>query len=125
MLKCAPFVENGFGIRIPRFPKKLNGGIAMDLITTVGLCIRFELDRDLPETLSYLKEPLWLPLPCRVFSPAESALCAFFDFGRDHSLAFRADMDALAVPEATGLPFASRHPGGCTPAATTATWPSS
>ena len=46
-----------------------------------------------------------------MFSPAESALCAFFDFGRDHSLAFRADMDALPVSEATGLPFASCHPG--------------
>ena len=83
----------------------------MDLITDRRALHQIpELDRDLPETLSYLKAAL-APLPCRVFSPAESALCAFFDFGRDHSLAFRADMDALAVPEATGLPFASRHPG--------------
>lgn len=83
----------------------------MDLITDRRALHQIpELDRDLPETLSYLKAAL-APLPCRVFSPAESALCAFFDFGRDHSLAFRADMDALAVPEATGLPFASCHPG--------------
>ena len=83
----------------------------MDLITDRRALHQIpELDRDLPETLSYLKAAL-APLPCRVFSPAESALCAFFDFGRDHSLGFRADMDALAVPEATGLPFASRHPG--------------
>ena len=64
----------------------------MDLITDRRALHQIpELDRDLPETLSYLKAAL-APLPCRVFSPAESALCAVFDFGRDHSLAFRADM---------------------------------
>ena len=83
----------------------------MDLISDRRALHRIpELDRNLPETLDYLRSALE-PLPCKVFSPAESALCAFFDFGRDHSLAFRADMDALPVSEATGLPFA-----------TTATW---
>ncbi len=69
-----------------------------------------ELDRDLPETVSYLKNAL-SGLNCTVFSPMESALCAFFDFGRGDTLAFRADMDALPIAERTGLPFASRHPG--------------
>ena len=79
----------------------------MDLISDRRALHRIpELDRNLPETLNYLRSALE-PLPCKVFSPAESALCAFFDFGRDHSLAFRADMDALPVSEATGLPFAS------------------
>ena len=83
----------------------------MDLISDRRALHRIpELDRNLPETLDYLRSALE-PLPCKVFSPAESALCAFFDFGRDHSLAFRADMDALPVSEATGLPFASCHPG--------------
>lgn len=83
----------------------------MDLISDRRALHRIpELDRNLPETLNYLRSALE-PLPCKVFSPAESALCAFFDFGRDHSLAFRADMDALPVSEATGLPFASCHPG--------------
>ncbi len=83
----------------------------MDLISDRRALHRIpELDRKLPETLGYLRSALE-SLPCAVFSPAESALCAFFDFGRDHSLAFRADMDALPVSEATGLPFASCHPG--------------
>lgn len=69
-----------------------------------------ELERELPQTLAYLRQSL-APLPCRIFSPAESALCAFFDFGRPSALAFRADMDALPVTEKTGLAFASRHPG--------------
>ena len=69
-----------------------------------------ELERELPQTLAYLRQSL-APLPCRIFSPAESALCAFFDFGRPSALAFRADMDALPVEEKTGLTFASRHPG--------------
>ena len=83
----------------------------MDLISDRRALHRIpELDRDLPETLGYLRSVLE-PLPCLLFSPAKSALCAFFDFGQDHSLAFRADMDALPVAEETGLPFASCHLG--------------
>ena len=41
-----------------------------------------ELDRNLPETLCYLRTALD-GLNCRVFSPMEGALCAFFDFGND------------------------------------------
>ena len=75
----------------------------MDLISDRRALHRIpELDRDLPETLGYLRSVLE-PLPCLLFSPAKSALCAFFDFGQDHSLAFRADMDALPVAEETGL----------------------
>lgn len=69
-----------------------------------------ETDFDLPETLSYITSVL-SGLGCRVFSPAKSALCAFFDFGREDAIAFRADMDALPVQEASGVSFASRHPG--------------
>ena len=69
-----------------------------------------ELDRSLPETMAYLRAAL-AGLRCRVFSPIESSLCAFFDFGRGRAIAFRSDADALPVTEATGLPFASRHPG--------------
>ena len=36
-------------------------------------------------------------------------------------IGLRADMDALPMTEATGLPYASKTPGACTPAATTAT----
>ena len=69
-----------------------------------------ELELDLPETQRYLKEAL-SPLSCRVFSPVGSALCAFFDFGAEEAIAFRADMDALPITEKTGAPYASTHPG--------------
>ena len=69
-----------------------------------------ELDIDLPETIAYVKESLD-GLRCRVFTPAEGAVCAFFDFGAASALAFRADMDALPITETNDVPYASRHPG--------------
>ena len=69
-----------------------------------------ELDRNLPETISYLQGALD-GLNCRVFSPMEGALCAYFDFGRTQTLAFRADADALPIQEQTGAEYASCHPG--------------
>lgn len=69
-----------------------------------------ETELALPETMAYLTGVL-TPLRCRLFSPMESCLCALFDFGADHAIAFRADCDALPIQEATGLAFASRHPG--------------
>ena len=41
----------------------------------------------------------------------EGALCAWFDFGAEQAIAFRADMDALPIEEKTGAAYASRHPG--------------
>ena len=69
-----------------------------------------ELDRTLPETLSYVRQVLE-PLGCTLFSPAEGALCAWFDAGKKGTVAFRADMDALPVAEHSGAPYCSRHPG--------------
>ena len=69
-----------------------------------------ELDNRLPETTAYVRS-LLEPLGCRVFSPITGSVCAWFDAGRGESVAFRADLDALPVPERTGLPFASEHPG--------------
>ena len=69
-----------------------------------------ELDVRLPETLSYLKSAL-TDMNCRVFAPMESALCAYFDFGAEKTLAFRADMDALPIQEVNETEYASRHPG--------------
>ncbi|MGM9604600.1 MAG: amidohydrolase [Faecousia sp.] len=69
-----------------------------------------ELDRDLPETFSYLRAAL-AGLNCRVFSPMEGALCAYFDFGRPEAIAFRSDADALPIRERTGADYASAHPG--------------
>jgi len=69
-----------------------------------------ELDHDLPRTIAYVQESL-CPHRCHIFSPIPSAVCAFFDFGRDRSIAFRADMDALPMQEKTGLPHASQIEG--------------
>lgn len=69
-----------------------------------------ELDRALTETVCYLRGALE-GLNCRLFSPMEGALCAWFDFGRPSAIAFRADADALPMAERTGADYASRHPG--------------
>ncbi len=69
-----------------------------------------ELDRDLPETLAFVRSRLE-GLPCRLLAPIPGSLCAFFDAGKPETVAFRADLDALPVTEATGAPYASRHPG--------------
>ena len=69
-----------------------------------------ELDKDLPETMAYLRNALE-NLNCAVFSPMAGSLCAFFDFGRDSAIAFRADADALPIAEKTGAEYASVHPG--------------
>ena len=69
-----------------------------------------ELDKDLPETLAYLQNSL-SGLGCRVFAPMDSALCAWFDFGKTDAIAFRCDTDALPIAEKTGASYASTHPG--------------
>ena len=69
-----------------------------------------ELELDLPLTQGYLKQAL-SGLSCQVFSPLGSALCAWFDFGAEETIAFRADMDALPITEKTGADYASIHPG--------------
>lgn len=69
-----------------------------------------ELDRDLPKTLAYLRQSLER-LNCRVLSPMDGALCAYFNFGAKQTIAFRSDADALPISENTQLEFASTHPG--------------
>ena len=69
-----------------------------------------ELELCLPKTMAYLKNSL-SGLNCRVFSPMESSLCAFFDFGKDRSIAFRADCDALPIYEKSDAPYCSTHQG--------------
>ena len=68
-----------------------------------------ELDSDLPQTMAYLEQAL-AGLKCRVFSPMQSALCAWFDFGQETAIAFRSDADALPIQEKTGAALASCHP---------------
>lgn len=69
-----------------------------------------ELDTALPETCAYVKEKL-RGLSCTVMEPTVGSVCAYFDAGKAHTLAFRADMDALPMQEETGLPYASVHAG--------------
>ena len=69
-----------------------------------------ELELALPKTMEFLYNAL-SGLKCRVFSPMESSLCAYFDFGQRSAIAFRADCDALPIEENTGLEFSSCHPG--------------
>ena len=69
-----------------------------------------ELDDRLPETCAYVRAVLE-PLGCRITTPIPGSLCAFFDAEKPETTAFRADMDALPVTEATGVPYASVHPG--------------
>ena len=69
-----------------------------------------ELELDLPETCAYVKEKL-RGLSCEITEPTQCSVCAFFDEGKEDTVAFRADMDALPITEQTGLPFASVHPG--------------
>ncbi len=69
-----------------------------------------ELQLCLPKTMEYLRRSL-ASLRCQISSPIESSLCAFFDFGKADTLAFRADCDALPIVENTGAEFASLHEG--------------
>ena len=69
-----------------------------------------ELDRELPKTMEYLRSGLG-SLRCRVFSPMEGALCAYFDFGAKSAIAFRSDADALPIRENTRVEYESQHPG--------------
>ncbi len=69
-----------------------------------------ELELELPQTMEYLRNSL-SALNCRVFSPTAESLCAYFDFGAEKTLAYRADCDALPICELTGAEYASTHPG--------------
>ena len=69
-----------------------------------------ELCWELPQTMNYLKNAL-SGLNCALFSPVAGSLCAWFDFGADTAIAFRADCDALPISETTGLDYASAHEG--------------
>ena len=70
-----------------------------------------ELDRDLPETTKYIKKVLE-PLPCEIVPAGDAGFCAFFKAdGKDGTIAFRTDMDALPITEAGEADYASVHEG--------------
>lgn len=69
-----------------------------------------ELDRQLPKTLSYLEQHLSM-LHCEISKPVEGAICAYFDFNKKETIAFRSDMDALAITECNDCAYHSSHKG--------------
>jgi amidohydrolase len=52
-----------------------------------------------------------LDIPCRTFPELPAVVATIDADATGPTVALRADMDGLPVTEATGLPFASRHPG--------------
>lgn len=68
-----------------------------------------ELDNCLPETCAFIRSAL-ASFDLEAFSPIPSSVCAFVDAGKPETVAFRADMDALPIREATGLDYSSTHP---------------
>lgn len=69
-----------------------------------------EIGFDLPKTQAYLRAQL-APMKARVEEVAQCGLIAYFDAGRERTVAFRSDMDALEIQEPAGCAFASQHPG--------------
>lgn len=69
-----------------------------------------ELCWELPETMDYLHNAL-SGLNCSLFAPVPGSLCAWFDFGADSAIAFRADCDALPITERGTPSYASTHEG--------------
>ena len=69
-----------------------------------------EVGFDLPETQAYVLRQL-SSLNAQVKPVAGNGVLAYFDAGLPETTAFRCDMDALPIQEATDLPFASQHPG--------------
>ena len=56
-----------------------------------------ELVDQLPETCAYVRSAL-ASFELETFSPIPSSVCAFLDAGKETTVAFRADMDALFGP---------------------------
>ena len=100
----------------------MNGGLtpepAMDFQALSEKVIGYRRDlHRIPElgflvykTSAYVREKLQ-PLCCDISEIVKTGVLAFFDFGCESTVIFRADMDALPIEEATGLPFASTNPG--------------
>lgn len=77
---------------------------ALHQIPEVGTC--------LPATSAYIARELSaLGIPFQFIAPNGSILAAIQGGRSGQTIALRADMDGLLIPEQTGLPFSSRHPG--------------
>lgn len=50
-------------------------------------------------------------LDCKIFTPTQTGVVLYFDNKKNHTICFRADMDALPIEEKTNLDFISKHKG--------------
>lgn len=48
---------------------------------------------------------------CEIFTPTKTSVVLYFDCQKEHTICFRADMDALPICEKTNLEFQSKHNG--------------
>ena len=69
-----------------------------------------ELDFDLPKTRAFLLSVLE-PLGFEIRDLGKAGFSVFIDAGKSETIAFRSDMDALAVTEKEGCDFGSEHAG--------------
>ncbi|MCI2063141.1 MAG: M20 family metallopeptidase [Eubacteriaceae bacterium] len=69
-----------------------------------------EIQDDLPETKAYVLAQLG-GMKCAITEYMQSGVTAYFDFGREKTLAFRCDMDALRITEKNTCGFVSEHDG--------------
>ena len=96
----------------------LSAGAPVDYEALSEKVIKYRRDlHQIPElgflvykTGAYVKEKL-SAFDCELSDIVTTGILAFFDFGCESTIIFRADMDALPIEEATGLPYASKNPG--------------
>lgn len=96
----------------------LSAGVPVDYRALSEKVIKYRRDlHQIPElgflvykTGAYVKEKL-SAFDCELSDIVTTGILAFFDFGCESTIIFRADMDALPIEEATGLPYASKNPG--------------
>ena len=96
----------------------LSAGVPVDYRALSEKVIEYRRDlHQIPElgflvykTGAYVKEKL-SAFDCELSDIVTTGILAFFDFGCESTIIFRADMDALPIEEATGLPYASKNPG--------------
>lgn len=69
-----------------------------------------EICRNLYKTKEYILSVIG-DFDCEITEHCNTGLCVFFDKGKDTTVAFRTDMDALPVTEANEIPFKSQHEG--------------
>jgi len=74
-----------------------------------------EIGDQLFETRNYIMNAMD-GMACEFTTVVNTGICAFFNKGKEFTIAYRSDMDGLTIPETNTHRFVSRHPGkmhGC------------